>query len=62
MNSNGKSRLTAPINALVGAFALMAGSGDSAILATLPPGAYTAQVAGAGGTTGIALVEIYELR
>lgn len=43
-------------------FALTAGSNDSAIVATLPPGAYTAEVAGANNSTGIALVEIYELR
>ena len=31
------------------------------LLLTLPPGSYTAQVSGAGTTTGVALVEIYEL-
>jgi hypothetical protein len=36
-------------------------SNDSALLITLPPGPYTAQVAGAIGDTGIALVEIYEV-
>jgi kumamolisin len=36
-------------------------SNDSAILVTLPPGAYTAQVSGAGGDTGVALVELYEV-
>ena len=36
-------------------------SADSAILVTLPPGAYTAQVSGASGDTGVALVEIYEV-
>jgi len=35
-------------------------SNDSAILVTLPPGAYTAQVSGASGDTGVALVEVYE--
>jgi hypothetical protein len=35
-------------------------SGDSALIVTLPAGAYTVEVAGAGNTTGIALVEIYE--
>jgi len=45
----------------VGAFALGAGSRDAAVLVTLAPGAYTAQVAGAGTTTGVALVEIYEV-
>jgi hypothetical protein len=54
--------LTAALSAKVGAFALAAGSGDSAIVATLPPGSYTAQVSGANGPTGIALVEVYELR
>jgi hypothetical protein len=37
------------------------GTPDSAILVTLPPGDYTAQVQGASGDTGIALVEAYEL-
>lgn len=54
--------LTAALSAKVGAFALAAGSGDSAIVATLPPGSYTAQVSGTNGSTGIALVEVYELR
>jgi hypothetical protein len=46
----------------VGAFRWMdASSSDSAILVTLPPGAYTAQVAGASGDTGVALVEVYEV-
>jgi hypothetical protein len=36
-------------------------SNDSAILVTLPPGAYTAQVSGAAGDTGVALVEVYEV-
>lgn len=34
---------------------------ECAIVATLPPSAYTAVVRGAGGATGIALVEIYAL-
>jgi uncharacterized repeat protein (TIGR03806 family) len=44
----------------VGAFALSDTSADSALLVTLPPGAYTAQTAGANNTTGLALVEIYD--
>lgn len=44
----------------VGAFALGAGSLDAAVVVTLAPGAYTAQVAGTGTSTGVALVEIYE--
>jgi uncharacterized delta-60 repeat protein len=34
---------------------------ESALLQTLPPGAYTAIVAGVNNTTGVALVEIYNL-
>jgi hypothetical protein len=32
---------------------------ESAILITLAPGAYTAIVSGVGGTTGVAIVEVY---
>jgi hypothetical protein len=45
----------------VGAFALPATSKDAALLVTLPPGNYSAQVTGANGTTGVALVEVYEV-
>lgn len=34
---------------------------DSAIVQSLNPGAYTAVLGGKGGTTGVALVEIYDL-
>lgn len=34
---------------------------DAALLVTLPPGAYTAEVSGASGDGGVALVEIYEV-
>jgi hypothetical protein len=34
---------------------------ESAILATLAPGAYTAIVSGVGGTSGVAIVEVYEI-
>ena len=47
--------------AQVGAFSLASNSNDSALILTLPPGAYTAQVGGVGGTTGVALVEVYDL-
>ncbi len=42
-----------------GAFALPNGSKDSAVVLTLAPGSYTFRVAGVGGTTGIALIEVY---
>jgi hypothetical protein len=51
----------APFAQSAGAFALTPGSLDAALVLTLPPGDYTAQVAGVGGTTGIALVEVYDL-
>ena len=34
---------------------------ESAIMATLAPGAYTAIVTGNGNTSGVALVEVYDL-
>jgi hypothetical protein len=34
---------------------------ESAIIATLPPGNYTAIVRGVNETTGVALVEVYDL-
>lgn len=55
---------TAPLRAAfaaVGAFGLGASSNDAALLITLPPGSFTVQVSGVGGTTGVALVEVYEL-
>ena len=61
-NGWGGSPQIASAAASVGAFAWSnASSHDSAILVSLPPGAYTAQVVGAGGDTGVALVEVYEV-
>lgn len=51
----------APLFASVGAFALTANSADAALALALAPGTYTVQVSGVGGTTGAALVEVYEL-
>jgi arabinan endo-1,5-alpha-L-arabinosidase len=47
--------------AAAGAFPLQSGSLDAALVVTLPAGVYTAHVSGVGGTTGEALVEVYEL-
>ncbi|MGH7995146.1 MAG: beta strand repeat-containing protein [Opitutaceae bacterium] len=55
----GSSALAAAF-AQVGAFALPANSLDSAVLTSLPPAAYTAEVTGADGTTGVALLEAYD--
>ena len=53
---------TAAVAADVGAFAWTnPASSDSALVLTLAPGAYTAQVSGASGDTGVSLVEIYEV-
>lgn len=45
----------------VGAFALEAGSADSAVIATVSPGPYTAQVAPIDGEGGNVLVEVYDV-
>jgi glucose/arabinose dehydrogenase len=48
--------------ASVGAFPWTNTAGrDSALLVTLPPGAYTAQVSGVNGDSGVALVEVYDV-
>ena len=48
--------------ARTGAFALPnPASRDAALIVTLAPGNYTAQVSGVNDTTGVALIEIYEL-
>ena len=52
---------TAAIMSAAGAFALPPGSLDCALVAALPPGSYTVQVAGANSSTGLALVEIYPI-
>jgi hypothetical protein len=47
----------------VGAFALAnPNSKDAVLLVTLDPGNYSAQVSGVGGSTGLALIEIYEVK
>ena len=45
----------------VGAFSIPATSRDAVLLVTLAPGSYTAQVSGVGNTSGVALVEVYEV-
>jgi hypothetical protein len=48
-------------DASVGAFALSAQDADTALIANLPPGAYTFQVTSVSNATGEALGEVYEL-
>lgn len=45
----------------VGAFSLTPLSRDAAVLVNLAPGAYTARVTGTPGSSGVALVDIYEV-
>ncbi len=45
----------------VGAFSLKTGSNDAAMVVTLAPGSYTAQVSGLNNGTGIALLEVYDV-
>jgi hypothetical protein len=44
-----------------GAWQLPAGSRDAAVIATLPPGTYTIHASGAGGATGVTLLELFEV-
>ena len=45
----------------VGLAALPASSKDAAMIASLPAGVYTVQLSGVNGTTGVGLIEFYEL-
>ena len=49
------------VQVTVGAYAIPSSSQDSLLLVTLKPGGYTAQVTGLNGTSGIGVVEIYEV-
>jgi|CZKI01.1.fsa_nt_gi hypothetical protein len=61
-NGWGGSQQIASTAASVGAFTWgTSPTKDSALLVTLPPGAYTAQVSGASGDAGVALIEVYEV-
>jgi kumamolisin len=60
-NDNWDSSLT-PIFDQVGAYHLTAGSKDAALLVSLPPGVYTAQIHGANSGTGDGVVELFEVQ
>jgi len=45
----------------VGAFTLAADSKDAAMIQTLEPGAYSLHLSGVGESTGLGLIEVYEL-
>jgi endo-1,4-beta-xylanase len=59
--SGGNAPAIAALAANVGAFPLAAGSADCAVVATLPPGGYTAPVTSTDGGAGVALIEAYDL-
>ena len=59
LNDNWKDSQAAEIQAIGGV--TPTDSRESAIVATLAPGAYTVIVKGAGKTTGVGLVEVYDL-
>ena len=60
-NWAGDAQITS-VGTTVGAFSLSsASSKDAAILVTLPPGVYSAKASGVGNTTGVALIEVYEV-
>jgi hypothetical protein len=59
-NDNWDASLAATFTS-VGAFSLVAGSRDAALVTSLAPGSYTVQVSGVANGVGEALVEIYEL-
>ena len=61
LTNNDWSASDASTMSSVGAFALTPGSRDAAIVATLAPGAYTAQVSSSDGTPGVALLEVYDV-
>ncbi|MEO7600133.1 MAG: immunoglobulin domain-containing protein [Opitutus sp.] len=60
-NWGSEAAVNAEAFAQVGAFPLALDSKDAALLVTLPPGAYTALVNDVNGSTGVALVELYEV-
>ncbi|RME71189.1 MAG: hypothetical protein D6781_04780 [Verrucomicrobia bacterium] len=47
------------VTARVGGFELLDGGRDAALLVALPPGAYTVQLEGKNGGTGLGMVEVY---
>lgn len=58
---NGAGAAVTAATGLAGAFALPAGSGDTALVAHLQPGAYTLNLSTTSGAVGTALVEVYEV-
>jgi hypothetical protein len=60
-NDDWSGALVSTLASQVGAFALVPGSKDAVLVATLPPGGYTVQAKGKSGATGGVIVEVYEV-
>ncbi len=60
-SAGGTSAEIAAAATRAGAFSLVSGSADAALLTTLQPGAYSAVVSAADGRPGVGLVEVYDL-
>lgn len=58
---SGEDSVPSFFSSRVGAFPISPSGPDNQLIATLPPGAYTAQVRGEGNGTGLILLEIYEV-
>lgn len=56
-----KATAIATAAARVGAFPWTTGTKDAAVLVTLAPGLYTVVIRGSGNTTGVALIETYDI-
>lgn len=59
--SNNILPVTSAIMSATGAFSLINGSNDCAIIANLPSGQYTSQVTGLNSSTGKVIVEVYQV-
>jgi len=57
----GNSTVISSTDTAVGAFALQPNSADAAVVLSLAPGNYTAELSGANGTDGVGLIEVYEV-
>ena len=60
-STGGDAAIIAAASVSGGAFALANGSKDAAMIIMLSPGAYTVQLSGVGNTTGIGIVEVYDI-
>ena len=60
-SNQGLHGFLSPVFTKVGASQLKDTDWDSALLITLPPGVYSAQVSGRQGETGVVLLELFEV-